>query len=114
MYLIPNLGTLENSDPRRDGVSEAGGWDGREQKVPWEPSCHNLNCISPSLLLRVLERLAKMHLDEIRLQHEIQAAVIILILVWVGNSKGLVLGIALKKSSIHNNGLFIPCSLFNK
>lgn len=81
-------------------MPEAGGWDGRERKFPWEPSCQNLHCISLSLSLRVLERLAKMHLDEIRLQHEIQAALIILILLWVGNSKGLfffLLGIALKK-----------------
>lgn len=70
MYLIPNLGILENLDPRgqlREGIMEGGGWEGREGKVPWGPSPEDPDCIPPRLTLRMLERLAKKHLDKKRL-----------------------------------------------
>lgn len=47
--------------------SKEGGWDGREGKVPWEPSCEDPDCILLLLPLRILERLAKKHLDKKRL-----------------------------------------------
>lgn len=51
-------------------MTKGGGWGSREGKVPWAPSCRNLNCISCislPLSLRMLERLAKKHLEETRL-----------------------------------------------
>lgn len=48
------------------------------------------------------ERLAKKPLDEKRLQHEIEAALIVLMLLWMGNSKWVLLGVVFKKPSIGN------------
>lgn len=68
MYLIPNLGILENLDPRgwlRRGVIEGGyGATGRNPSgilLP-EPELY-----SPVVTFKKEERLAKRHLDALRL-----------------------------------------------